>query len=64
MKKTFLLAAVLLLLTVTNSFSQYGLSKGKLNSSFDANWKGQSIDFPASASNCNTVHTGAYEVLF
>jgi len=60
MKKTFLLAAVLLLLTVTNSFSQYGLSKGKLNSAFDANWKGQSIDFPASASNCNTVHTGAY----
>ena len=60
MKKTFLLAAVLLLLTVSNSFSQYGLSKGKLNSSFDPNWKGQSLDFPASASNCNSVHSGAY----
>ncbi|HMS32748.1 MAG TPA: T9SS type A sorting domain-containing protein [Ignavibacteria bacterium] len=60
MKKTFLLAAVLLLLTVTNSFSQYGLSKGRLNTSFDANWKGQNVSFPFTASNCGAGHEGGY----
>jgi len=60
MKKTFLLAAILLLITATNSFSQYGLSKGRVNPAFDANWKGRNTSFNAAASNCDTVHNGAY----
>lgn len=60
MKKQILFLAVMILLMATDSFSQYGLSKGRLDPSFNANWKGQSTDFPASASNCGTVHTDAY----
>lgn len=60
MKKQILLIAVLFLFLATNSYSQYGESKGRLNSSFDSNWKGRNTTFPASASNCGTVHNGAY----
>lgn len=59
MKKTFLLAAVLLLLTVTNSFSQYGLSKGRVNPAFDANWKGWNCDIVTSSCGAhNNAYTG------
>jgi len=58
MKKTFLLAAVLLLLTVTNSFSQYGSSKGRVNSDFgSAFWVGWSTDIVTSS--CG-AHADAY----
>ncbi len=62
MKKQILFLAVMILLMATDSFSQYGFSKGRVNTNFsDTNvWKGMSVNFPASASNCNTVHTGAY----
>lgn len=60
MKKQILFLAVMLLFMATDSFSQYGQSKGKVNSSINSDWKGRSVDFPASASNCGTVHTDAY----
>ncbi|MEO8210731.1 MAG: T9SS type A sorting domain-containing protein [bacterium] len=60
MKKQILLIAVLFLFLATNSYSQYGESKGRLNLSFDANWKGRNTSFPANASNCGTTHSGAY----
>jgi len=57
MKKSILFAAVLLLLTVTNSYSQYGLSKGRVNPAFDANWKGWNCDIVTSS--CG-AHSNAY----
>lgn len=51
MKKQFLLIAVLFLFTVTNSFSQYGLSKGKLTG------VGSGGNVTIGVSNCGT-HTG------
>ena len=57
MKKTFLLAAILIFLSVTNSFSQYGLSKGRVNTSFNAFWKGWNCDIVTSS--CG-AHADAY----
>ncbi|MCB0727301.1 MAG: T9SS type A sorting domain-containing protein [Ignavibacteriae bacterium] len=61
MKKQILILAVLLLITATDSFSQYGLSKGKVNATIDTNfWKGRNTSFSAATTNCGTVHTAAY----
>ncbi|MDQ3021001.1 MAG: T9SS type A sorting domain-containing protein [Bacteroidota bacterium] len=60
MKKQILLIAVLFLFLATNSYSQFGASKGKLDQNFNSNWKGRTTDFDANASNCGTVHTGTY----
>ncbi|HMQ70204.1 MAG TPA: T9SS type A sorting domain-containing protein [Ignavibacteria bacterium] len=56
----FTLVLVLVLFSATESFSQYGLSKGKVDNNFNINWKGQNTNFPASASNCGEAHTDAY----
>ena len=57
MKKAFLLTAILFLVTFTNSFSQYGSSKGRVNPTFDANWKGWNCDIVTSS--CG-AHSNAY----
>jgi hypothetical protein len=58
MKKSFLLAAILLFFTVTNSFSQYGQSKGRVNTDFgSAFWVGWNTDIVTSS--CG-AHTDAY----
>ncbi len=63
MKKAFLLTAILFLVTVTNSFSQYGLSKGRVNSVFDANWKGWNCDIVTSSCGAhNNAYTGTIMV--
>jgi len=59
MKKVIFILA-LLFISVTNSYSQFGLSKGRLDIAFNANWKGLFTNFSAASSNCNTIHTGAY----
>lgn len=61
MKKSILFIAVLILIASTDAFSQYGLSKGKVNVDYGSSfWVGRTTDFPALASSCNSVHTGAY----
>ncbi len=61
MKKSFLLLAVLILVTVTNSYSQYGHSRGRVNSDFTSPaWKGRFTDFPGSAFSCGEDYTHSY----
>ena len=61
MKKSFLLLAVLFLVTVTNSYSQYGHSRGRVNSDFNSSaWKGRFTNIPANASFCDQEFTQAY----
>lgn len=62
MKKSFLLITALFLVTVTNSYSQYGLSKGQVNIDLGGSsaWKGRFTDFPANASSCSQDFSEAY----
>jgi hypothetical protein len=61
MKKSFLLIAVLFLVSVTDSYSQYGHSRGRVNSNFNSPaWKGRFTNIPANASSCDQEFTQAY----
>ncbi|MCB0727304.1 MAG: T9SS type A sorting domain-containing protein [Ignavibacteriae bacterium] len=63
MKKQILfLLAVILLFSATDSFSQYGLSKGRVNSSFNANWKGHEVVMNVSDCGPETGYAGTIMV--
>ncbi len=63
MKKLFLLFAAFLLVTVTatDSISQYGHSRGHVNTDFNSPvWKGRFTDIPGSAFSCGEDYTYTY----
>ncbi len=56
MKKLFYFLTLILLFTASDSFSQYGLSRGYLYNSFNANWKGRNVEI--SYSDCGFSTSG------
>ena len=60
MKKSILVLSILFFCFISDSYAQYGLSIGRLDTAFNANWKGRGINFSAASSSCGTIHTGAY----
>ena len=61
MKRTLLIITVFIFATVTESYSQYGLSRGQVNGVFlSSEWKGRWTNIPANTSSCGENYSLAY----